>query len=350
MEKDWVRRPSSLPLFIAIMAMVVIVVGGTIRIYDAGESCPDWPQCFGTWGFVVSEEDQGEWYNSTGEFDSRGADHRYSTFEIFIEWVHRLIASLLAIPVLANFIIIYKKREIYGDGLVKISFATGILLMIQGAAGAVTVHFDNADWTVALHLTLASIFVSVLLLQFVFMRQKEGAKWASFSNQLDFRQSELKRVSILTLSVLILLVLGAWVSSTAGGNYNQACSIGFPDGWPQCQGEFFPSLDGAGILVQMIHRLGAGLVGIALIVGNMKLKEKTNQYNASKAYSSFMHMSMGFWFLNVFVGGFYIILADSNDFPEGLSLLHLIFGVASFLTAAFSWILLKSSIGVMEDE
>ena len=85
MEKDWVRRPSSLPLFIAIIAMVVIVVGGTIRIYDAGESCPDWPQCFGTWGFVVSEEDQGEWYNSTGEFDSRGSDHRYSTFEIFIE-------------------------------------------------------------------------------------------------------------------------------------------------------------------------------------------------------------------------------------------------------------------------
>ena len=30
---------STLPLAIAIMAMMIIVVGGTIRIYDAGESC-----------------------------------------------------------------------------------------------------------------------------------------------------------------------------------------------------------------------------------------------------------------------------------------------------------------------
>lgn len=350
MENEWVRRPSSLPLFIAVMAMIVIVVGGTIRIYDAGESCPDWPQCFGTWGFDVSEEDQGKWYNSTQEFDSRGADHRYTTFEIFVEWVHRLIASLLAIPVLANFLIIYKKRETYGDSLVKISFATGILLMIQGAAGAVTVHFDNADWTVALHLSLASIFVSVLLFQFVLMRLKEGAEWSSFKVPMQFRQSELKRITILSLAVLILLILGAWVSSTAGGNYNQGCSIGFPDGWPKCQGELLPSLDGAGIIVQMVHRLGAGLVGIALVIGNMKLKEKTIEYNASNLFSKYMHWSMIFWFMNVFVGGFYIILADNDDFPEGLSLLHLIFGVASFLTAAYSWILLKTSVGDMEDE
>lgn len=350
MENDWVKRPSSLPLFIAVMAMVVIVVGGTIRIYDAGESCPDWPQCFGTWGFDVSEEDQGKWYNSTEEYDSRGPDHRYTTFEIFVEWVHRLIASLLAIPVLANFLIIYRKREVYGNDLVKVSFATGILLTIQGIAGAVTVRFDNADWTVALHLTLASIFVSVLLYQFVLMRKREGADWSCFKVPIEFRKTEFKRVTILTLSVLILLILGAWVSSTAGGNYNQGCSIGFPDGWPKCQGDLLPSLDGAGIIVQMVHRLGAGLVGIALIVGTMKLKEKSVELDTSRAFSKFMHMSLGFWVLNVFVGGFYIVFAENGDFPEGLSLLHLVFGVASFLAAAVSWILLKTSDGDTEDE
>ena len=162
------------------MAMVVIVVGGTIRIYDAGESCPDWPQCFGTWGFDVSEEDQGKWYNSTEEYDSRGPDHRYTTFEIFVEWVHRLIASLLAIPVLANFLIIYRKREIYGNDLVKVSFATGILLTIQGIAGAVTVRFDNADWTVALHLTLASIFRIGIVVSICFDAQKRGCRLVLF--------------------------------------------------------------------------------------------------------------------------------------------------------------------------
>ena len=112
------------------MAMMIIVVGGTIRIYDAGESCPDWPQCFGTWGFDVSEEDQGIWYDETEEYDSRGPEKRYTTFEIFIEWIHRVLASLMAIPVLANFLIILKRKELYGSSLVKISFFTGILLTI----------------------------------------------------------------------------------------------------------------------------------------------------------------------------------------------------------------------------
>ena len=55
MEAVWWRRPSTLPLVLLGMALVIIVAGGTIRINDAGESCPDWPQCFGTWGFDISD-------------------------------------------------------------------------------------------------------------------------------------------------------------------------------------------------------------------------------------------------------------------------------------------------------
>ena len=40
---------------IVITTILVIALGGTIRIYDAGESCPDWPLCFGTFGFDISE-------------------------------------------------------------------------------------------------------------------------------------------------------------------------------------------------------------------------------------------------------------------------------------------------------
>ena len=137
MTSRWYQRPSSLPIAVAVMALMIIVVGGSIRIMDAGESCPDWPTCFGTWGFDVSVEEQEAWWEENpSEIDSRGEDHRYTTFEIFIEWVHRLLASIMAIPVLANFLIIRKKREFYGEDLVKVSFLTGILLIIQGAAGA----------------------------------------------------------------------------------------------------------------------------------------------------------------------------------------------------------------------
>ncbi len=348
METKWFRRPSTLPIAIAIMAMMIIVVGGTIRIYDAGESCPDWPQCFGTWGFDVSKEDQGIWYDETEEYDSRGPDHRYTTFEIFIEWVHRLLASLLAIPVLANWLIILKNKKRYGSGLVKISFFTGILLTVQGIAGAVTVRFDNADWSVALHLGLACCFVYILLWQYFAMRKAEGAKWKIFNVPEKFKHKEFKRYAVLTASIFLLLIMGAWVSSSPNGN--QGCSIGFPDAWPKCQGEVLPSMDNSGILVQMVHRMGAGVVGITLILGMMKFKENANEAGISKGFSNCLNAAGAFWLANVFVGGLYVVKAKMGDFPEGLSLLHLVLGVASFLAASVGLMLLQMSEEGAEDE
>ena len=348
METKWFRRPSTLPLAIAIMAMMIITVGGTIRIYDAGESCPDWPQCFGTWGFDVSEQEQGEWYDETEEYDSRGPDHRYTTFEIFIEWVHRLLAALIAIPVLANFLIILKRKELYGDSLVKISFFTGILLTVQGIAGAVTVRFDNADWSVALHLGLASCFVFILLWQYFAMRKLEGAKWPMFYAPKSFKESQIKRVTIATSAIFLLLILGAWVSSSPNGN--QGCSVGFPDGWPKCQGDFFPSLDNSGILVQMVHRIGAGIVGIALFLGGMKYRESCLEHDVHNGFFRSFDIAGALWFTNVFVGGMYIVEAKMGDFPESLSLLHLLLGVASFLAASVGLMLLKLSEEGGEDE
>ena len=341
MEAKWFQRPSTLPFAIAIMAMLIITVGGTIRIYDAGESCPDWPKCFGTWGFDISEEDQGEWYDETEEYDSRGPDKRYTTFEIFIEWIHRLLAATMAIPVLANFLIILKRKEIYGKSLVRISFFTGILLTIQGIAGAVTVRFDNADWSVALHLGLASIFVSILIWQFLSMRKIEGAKWSMLKVPDSFKSAQMKRLTLMTASIFLLLILGAWVSSSPDGN--QGCSVGFPDGWPKCQGDILPSLDNSGILVQMVHRFGAGIVGVALILGGMKFKESARESDVHFGYSRTFNIATSLWLINVFVGGMYVVYAKMGDFPEKLSLLHLLLGVTSFLAAAVGLMMLRLS-------
>ena len=77
-----------------VITFLVIALGGIIRIYDAGESCPDWPTCFGTLGFDVSEAEQEAWYEANpDEIDSRGAGHRYTTFQIFTEWGHRVLAG-----------------------------------------------------------------------------------------------------------------------------------------------------------------------------------------------------------------------------------------------------------------
>ena len=267
------------------MALFIIAAGGTIRINDAGESCPDWPQCFGTWGFDVSVDEQGAyWAENPDEIDSRGADHRYTTFEIFSEWFHRLLVGIIAVPVLLNAIIARKMVDTYGKSVYYSTLFSGILLIVQALVGALTVYMDNIDWSVAMHLSLASIFTSSFLYQFYAMRRAEKPDSGLFNIHSDFVSSSKKRVDSMVGAVFTLLILGAWVSTTAGGQYNQGCSVGFPDGWPKCNGSFLPSLDGPGILVQMIHRFGAVLVGLILVSGSARLRADARQFEVTPAF------------------------------------------------------------------
>ena len=336
MEPSWWRRPSTLPLLLIVMALAIVVVGGSIRINDAGESCPEWPTCFGTWHFDVSEEEQAAyWAEHPEEIDSRGEDHRYTTFQIFVEWFHRMLVGVIAVPIVYNVFATRRNASVYGKPVGRAAEFSAVMLVIQAAAGYITVRYDNADWTVALHLSLACIFTAGLLWQYMSMRLTEGAKWPFMQTPVAFAQAHSGRIHSMTAAVGLLLVLGAWVSSSAGGQYNQSCSVGFPDGWPQCQGSFLPSLDGPGILIQMIHRLGALIVGLVLILGVSNLRMAAGGENGSTDLVRYAEITTGIWLLNVMVGGSYIVFAKVGDFPEWLSLLHLVVGVGAFLAAVF---------------
>ena len=173
------------------------------------------------------------------------------------------------------------------------------------------------------------------------MRVVEGKDWKFLNASKAFLDKQKKRFIGITSSVFILLILGAWVSSTAGGQYNQGCSIGFPNGWPKCQGSFFPSIDGPGILVQMLHRFGAGIVGVILILSSARVRVDSRDFNEGEGFSKAAEVVTGLWILNVFIGGMYIVFANANDFPESFSLLHLVFGVASFISAATTLMMLR---------
>ncbi len=353
MGQAWWRRPSALPLVLLVMALCIIIAGGTIRINDAGESCPDWPQCFGTWGFDISPDEQGEyWAENPDEEDSRGLDHRYTTFEIFSEWFHRLLVGIIAIPILLNAILAWKMMETYGKTVFRSTLLSGVLLIVQALVGALTVSMDNVDWSVALHLSLASIFTSTFLFQHFAMRKAEGSEHELFSMNAEFVSSNRLRVDAMVGSVFTLLILGAWVSSTAGGQYNQGCSVGFPNGWPKCNGTLLPSLDGPGVLVQMIHRFGAVLVGLVLVSGSARLRSDARTHNVSPLFGRITDFTAGLWILNVLVGGSYIVLADMDDFPEWVSLLHLVFGISCFLVAvsASFFLRLGTEQGSLEEE
>ncbi len=351
MGQAWWRRPSTLPLILLGMALCIIIAGGTIRINDAGESCPDWPQCFGTWGFDVSPDEQGAyWDENPDEIDSRGADHRYTTFEIFSEWFHRMLVGVIAVPVLLNAVLAYRMIETYGKTVFRTTILSGILLIVQALVGALTVSFDNVDWSVALHLSLASIFTSTFIFQHFAMRREEQSGWDIFSMNPEFVAANKTRVDSMVGAVFTLLILGAWVSSTAGGQYNQGCSVGFPNGWPKCNGSLLPSLDGPGVIIQMIHRFGAVLVGLVLVSGSARLRLDSRKHEVTPAIGRITDLVAGLWILNVLVGGSYIVLADTEQFPESVSLLHLVFGVCCFLVAVSASFFMRLSSGSSSHE
>jgi cytochrome c oxidase assembly protein subunit 15 len=324
-------RSYLIPFGLALIAFLIITTGGWIRVSGAGESCPDWPTCFGTWGFDVTPEEQGEWWEENpDEVDSRGAEHRYTTYQIFTEWAHRGLVGIIGILVLYSHYTTWALKEKIGEKTYKMHYAVSIFLVLQAVLGYVTVDLDNAPWTVSIHLFMALMFTTSLL--------AVGLFWWEGENELPeyFKVSNADKIKpILWYSSAILLVqllIGAYLSTSY---HRAACGIGFYEGWPLCGNSIIPDLAKFGILLQFGHRMGAVVIGAALIWMRIKIIELTSNLAITKIFE----IMLGFYFLNILLGGIYIISATDGDFPEWISLLHLLIGVLTFLTSAFAYLI-----------
>ena len=333
-----------IPLIIAFLSILVVATGGFIRINDAGESCPDWPKCFGSWSFDISESEQEEFWNEhPEEADSRGINHRYSTFEIFTEWFHRLLVGVLLLPICLYNVFRVKNSEIELNSKVHLlSIVVFLLLVIQAIAGAITVFFDNADWSVSLHLTLALLFISSSIYQSLLWAKDLGKlpKEMNISQEIALKIERL--LNLMVISLFSLLFIGAWLATTEWGSYASACSIGWMEGWPLCQGKFVPDFNIEGTNIQMLHRIVASVVGLYLLYGVYKINELCKV--DAKIISKLSITGLILVFINGLIGGGYVVFAGSEGFPEYLSLLHLICGSLALLCFIIVLLIVKISI------
>ena len=313
--------------------MIVIGLGGLIRIYDAGESCPDWPLCFGTIGFDISEEEQEAWYiENPDEVDSRGSGHRYTTFQIFTEWFHRILAGLVLGPlVILNW---YMLRG--GDEKVKFaSTLTVVLIVWQGAIGWLTVEMDNLHWSVALHLSSALAFtMSMFWLWLSLTRTQDGLpEWLRFDYSISKKWKV--RVGLLSLGAFVSIFSGTFVSTTPGANFG--CGVdGLPDSWPLCNGKIVDSVEDVVAQSQIIHRWFVGLMLIALIFASYSI---SNEQTGNNVLRNWIWGSTFLFFVNTSVGAIYVLSWDLEEgFFEFLSLVHLMMASLTFITMAISWI------------
>ena len=313
--------------------MIVIGLGGLIRIYDAGESCPDWPLCFGTIGFDISEEEQEAWYiENPDEVDSRGSGHRYTTFQIFTEWFHRILAGLVLGP------LVILNRYMLRGGEEKVKFAstlTVVLIVWQGAIGWLTVEMDNLHWSVALHLSSALAFtMSMFWLWLTLTRTEDGLpKWLGFDYSISKKWKV--RVGLLSLGAFVSIFSGTFVSTTPGANFG--CGVdGLPDSWPLCNGKIVDSVEDVVAQSQIIHRWFVGLMLIALIFASYSI---SNEQSGNNVLRNWIWGSTFLFFVNTSIGAIYVLSWDLEEgFFEFLSLVHLMMASLTFVTMAISWI------------
>ncbi len=326
----------SLTAWLLGLTLVVVAFGGLIRIYDAGESCPDWPTCFGTWGFDISEEDQEGWYNENpDEIDSRGSGHRYTTFQIFTEWAHRLLAGVVLGPlVIFNWFAIRKNEDLGKD--VRFASSLSVALIIwQGAVGWLTVELDNLHWSVALHLSSALAFtMSMVWLWLVISRSESGVpSWIDFEKGISRKWSIV--VSCLTVGVFLSIFSGTFVSTTPGAN--TGCGIdGIPNSWPLCDRKVVDNIDNLVAQSQMVHRWFVGIIWVSLVASSYMVWDDAGDGDTLR---SWILLATVLYTVNAAIGATYILSWDlEGGFFELLSLVHLMLACLTFLTLATAWV------------
>ena len=321
---------------LVVITFVVIALGGVIRIYDAGESCPDWPTCFGTLGFDVSEAEQEAWYEANpDEIDSRGAGHRYTTFQIFTEWGHRIFAGVVLGPLVLIGWLLVRREEAFGSEVRLASAISAALIVWQGAVGWLTVRMDNEHWSVALHLGSALAF----MLSLIWLWMAQSRDIDSLPEWVDFESNSFPvwGVRLLWLSVFAMISLfsGAFVSTT--GSANTGCGVdGFYDSWPLCQGELIPEIHDWVLQSQVIHRILVGAVGISLLVASWAAWK---ELGSSSTLCRWVWASTFLYVVNMLIGAMYILSWDMADgFEEWLSLVHLLLACMSFLILSTAYV------------
>jgi heme A synthase len=100
----------------------------------------------------------------------------------------------------------------------------------------------------------------------------------------------------------------------------------------------------------MIHRFGAVLVGLVLVSGSARLRSDAQKHEVTPLIGRITDFTAGLWILNVIIGGSYIMFAEAENFPEWVSLLHLIMGVSCFLVAISASFLFRLSTKQSSEE
>ncbi|NET55067.1 MAG: heme A synthase [Symploca sp. SIO2E6] len=182
---------------IAIATLLLMAVGSATRVMNAGLACPDWPLCYGQ---LVP----------TGQMN----------LQVFLEWFHRLDASLVGLSTILLFGSSWWQRRSLPNWLPWVStFALG-LIVFQGVLGGLTVtellRFD----IVTAHLGTALLFFITLIVIGMALTPYQGT---GTTGQLPWI-GLIAAILVYLQSLLGGLVASRWALHQCFG-VSQLCSV-----------------------------------------------------------------------------------------------------------------------------
>jgi cytochrome c oxidase assembly protein subunit 15 len=250
-------------LVAVVLALVVVMLGAYTRLTDAGLGCPDWPGCYGR---MVLPSAHSALLHAQNQYPNTPLEAP----KAWTEMTHRYAAGALALLIALIAGCVWRFRRARQPLPWRMPLFLVVLIGFQAALGMWTVTLKLLPVVVMGHL-LGGILIFSGLCYFHWQLSHVAAhhlpRWRFWIN-------------LGILLVFCQIALGGWVSS----NYAGIACIGFP----QCNGQWFPKLHLAegfnlfssvganyqgGVLdnnirvtIQFVHRLGAYLVTIYLLV------------------------------------------------------------------------------------
>lgn len=185
-----------LTIFILLLSLLTILLGPYVRAEDAGMACPDWPLCH---GYVIPPLD----------------------YQIYLEFIHRLIAGVMGIIYLVWFFIGIKNQHIRKRFLPYLILSSTVLL-VQILLGRETITRQLNAYVVKFHLLNAIFYISIIYYIFYKLYFDEKTK----TN--EHKSSEVKSLNLLTTIFLVFIYLQIFLGGRVSANYVGLVCSKFP--------------------------------------------------------------------------------------------------------------------------
>jgi cytochrome c oxidase assembly protein subunit 15 len=232
------RRLAKLASLTAFLTFDLVVFGAFTRLTGSGLGCPDWPGCFAKANPLAAQ-------SAIADAAALAPGGPVDMTKAWIEMIHRSLAMGVGLLIVVLLVMSWQRRAKGGrPGLALLAL---LMVLVQGAFGALTVTMKLFPVIVTAHLLLALTLLGVLTWQAAalnpgFLRDKRapfgaapGAAAALIKRQVGIAGYAPALAAAALLVVALQIALGGWVST----NYAVLACADFP----LCHGVLVPPMD-----------------------------------------------------------------------------------------------------------